>query len=63
VPGNGRSPLFKQWALSVPFSLRYRFSINPQAMSRALTIVRGLISTFLINRVGVAGKSYQCCDP
>ena len=44
-------------ALSVPFPLRYLFATNPQVMSRVLTIVQPVISTFLIKRSGRAVKS------
>ena len=43
--------------LSVPFQLRYLFATNPQLMSRVLTIVHRVISTFLIKRAGMTVKS------
>lgn len=42
----------RQWVLSVPFPLRYLFATNPKVMSRVLTIVHRVISTFLIKRSG-----------
>jgi hypothetical protein len=47
----------RQWVLSVPFPLRFLFATNPQVMSRVLTIVHRVISTFLIKRSGRAVKS------
>ncbi len=47
----------RQWVLSVPFQLRYLFATNPQVMSRVLTIVNRVISTFLIKRAGMTTKS------
>lgn len=47
----------RQWVLSVPFPLRYLFATNPQVMSRVLTIVHRVISTYLIRRAGVTVKS------
>jgi ribosomal protein S27E len=47
----------RQWVLSVPFPLRYLFATNPQVMSRVLTIVHRVISTFLIKRSGRKVKS------
>ena len=47
----------RQWVLSVPFPLRYLFATNPQVMSRVLTIVHRVISTFLIKRSGRTAKS------
>lgn len=47
----------RQWVLSVPFPLRYLFATNPQVMSRVLTIVHRVISTFLIKRSGKKVKS------
>lgn len=47
----------RQWVLSVPFPLRYLFATNPQVMSRVLTIVHRVISTFLIKRSGRTVKS------
>ncbi len=47
----------RQWVLSVPFPLRYLFATNPKVMSRVLTIVHRVISTFLIKRSGRAVKS------
>ena len=47
----------RQWVLSVPFPLRYLFATNPQVMSRVLTIVHRMISTFLIKRSGRTLKS------
>jgi hypothetical protein len=43
--------------LSVPFPLRYLFATNPKVMSRVLTIVHRVISTFLIKRSGRKVKS------
>lgn len=47
----------RQWVLSVPFPLRYLFATNPQVMSRVLTIVHRVISTFLIKRAGMTVRS------
>jgi ribosomal protein S27E len=47
----------RQWVLSVPFPLRYLFATNPTVMSRVLTIVHRVISTFLIKRSGRTVKS------
>ena len=47
----------RQRVLSVPFPLRYLFATNPQVMSRVLTIVQRVISTFLIKQSGRAVKS------
>ena len=47
----------RQWVLSVPFPLRYLFATNPQVMSRVLTIVHRVVSTFLIKRSGRKVKS------
>jgi hypothetical protein len=47
----------RQWVLSVPFPLRYLLATNPQVMSRVLTIVHRVISTFLIKRSGRTVKS------
>lgn len=47
----------RQWVLSVPFPLRFLFATNPQVMSRVLTIVHRVISTFLIKRSGRTVKS------
>ncbi len=47
----------RQWVLSVPFPLRYLFATNPKVMSRVLTIVHRVISTFLIKQAGRTVKS------
>ena len=47
----------RQRVLSVPFPLRHLFATNPQVMSRVLTIVQRVISTFLIKQSGRAVKS------
>ncbi len=47
----------RQWVLSVPYPLRYLFATNSQVMSRVLTIVHRVISTFLIKRSGRMVKS------
>ncbi len=47
----------RQWVLSVPFTLRYLFATNPKVMSRVLTIVHRVISTFLIRWAGMTVKS------
>jgi hypothetical protein len=43
--------------LSVPFPLRYLFATNPKVMSRVLTIVHRVITTFLIKSTGMTVKS------
>ncbi len=47
----------RQWVLSVPYPLRFLFATNPGVMSRVLTIVHRVISTFLIHRAGMTVKS------
>jgi len=47
----------RQWVLNVPYPLRFLFATNAQVMSRVLTIVHRVISTFLIKRAGMTVKS------
>jgi hypothetical protein len=46
-----REPL-RQWVLSVPFALRYRFAVNPAMTGQLLGIVYRAISSHLINAAG-----------
>ncbi len=47
----------RQWVLSVPYPLRYLLATNPKVVSKVLTIVHRVISTFLIRHARVTVKS------
>jgi putative transposase len=51
-----RQPI-RQWVLSVPFLLRYLFANQPQVMSKALSIIHRIISTYLIKKSGFIKKT------
>lgn len=47
----------RQWVLSVPYPLRLLFATHPAVMTQALSIIRRVISTFLIHCAGMTVKS------
>jgi hypothetical protein len=50
----------RQWVLSVPFTLRYLFAREPQAMSAALGVVYRTIATFQQHKAGCRRGQADC---
>ena len=53
-----REPL-RQWVLSVPFALRFRFASQPAEMGKVLGIVYRTIATHLIKKAGLTHATGQ----
>jgi hypothetical protein len=49
----------RQWALSVPYPLRFLFARRPTVMGRVLVIVYRCIATHLIKKAGISRKTAQ----
>jgi len=49
----------RQWVLSVPYPLRFRFARRPEVMARVLGIVYRCIATHLVKEAGFSRKTAQ----